>query len=63
METFSALLSLCAENSPVLSEFLAQRPVARSFDVYFDLRMNKLLSKQSCGLVIWDAIGHIMTSL
>ena len=29
------------------SEFLAQRPVTRSFDVFFDLRLNKRLSKQS----------------
>ena len=30
-------------------EFLAQRPVTRSFDVYFDLRPNERLSKQSWG--------------
>ena len=30
-------------------EFPAQRPVTRSFDVYFDLRPNKRLSKQSLG--------------
>ena len=30
-------------------EFPAQRPVTRSFDVFFDLRMNKRLSKQSWG--------------
>ena len=46
METFSALLALCAENSPVTGEFPSQRPVRRSFDVFFDLRMNKRLSKQ-----------------
>ena len=28
------------------SEFPAQRPVTRSFDVFFDLRLNKSLSKQ-----------------
>ena len=33
METFSVLLAICAGNSPVTSEFPAQRPVARSFDV------------------------------
>ena len=27
-------------------EFPAQRPVTRSFDVFFDLRLNKQLSKQ-----------------
>ena len=49
METFSALLAICAGNSPVPGEFPAQRPVTRSFDVYFDLRLNKRLSKQSWG--------------
>ena len=49
METFSVLLDLCAGNSPVAGEFPAQRPVTRSFDVFFDLRLNKLLSKQSWG--------------
>ena len=48
METFSALLAICTENSPVTSEFSAQRPVTvtRSFDIFFDLRPNKRLSKQ-----------------
>ena len=41
--------SLCAGNSPVAGEFPAQRPVTRSFDVFFDLRLNKRLSKQSWG--------------
>ena len=49
METFSALLATCAGNSPVPGEFPTQRPVTRSFDVYFDLRPNKRLSKQSWG--------------
>ena len=49
METFSALLAICAGNSPVPGEFPTQRPVARSFDVYFDLRPDKRLSKQSWG--------------
>ena len=47
MESFSALLAICAGNSPVSGEFPAQRPVTRSFDVFFDLRLNKRLSKQS----------------
>ena len=47
METFSALLDLCAGNWPVTSEFPSQRPVTRSFDVFFDLRLYKRLSKQS----------------
>ena len=47
METFSALLAICAGNSPVPGEFPTQRPVTRSFDVHFDLRLNKRLCKQS----------------
>ena len=49
METFFALLALCAGNSPVTCEFPAQRPVTRSFDVFFDPRLYKRLSKQSWG--------------
>ena len=49
METFSALLAICAGNSPVTVEFPTRRPVTRSFDVFFDLRLNKRLSKQSWG--------------
>ena len=49
METLSALLALCAGNSPVTGEFTAQRPVTRIFDVSFDLRLNKHLRKQSWG--------------
>ena len=40
METFSALLAFCAGNSPVPGEFPAQRPVTRSFGVFFDLCPN-----------------------
>ena len=39
METSSALLAICAGNSPVSGEFPAQRPVTRSFDVFFDVRV------------------------
>ena len=49
METFSALLAICVVNSPVPDEFPAQRPVTWTFDFCFDLRPNKLLSKQSLG--------------
>ena len=49
METFSALLATCAGNSPISGEFPAQRPVKRSFDIFFDLRLNKRSSKQSLG--------------
>ena len=43
METFSALLAICAGGFP------AQRPVTQSFDVFFHLRLNKRLRKQSWG--------------
>ena len=46
METFPALLALCVGNSPVTGEFRAQRPVTRSFDVFFDLSQNNWLIKQ-----------------
>ena len=49
METFSALLAICTGNSPVSGEFPAQRPVTRSFNVFFDLRLNEWLSKHSSG--------------
>ena len=45
IETFSAFLAICVGNSPVPGEFPAQRPVTQSFDVFFDLRLNKRLSK------------------
>ena len=41
MEIFSVLLVIYAGNSPVTGEFPAQRPVKRSFDVFFYLLMNK----------------------
>ena len=40
METFSALLVLCERNPPVTGVFPSQRPVTRSFGVFFDVRMN-----------------------
>ena len=42
-----ALLALCTGNSPVTREFPLPMPVTRSFDVFFDLRLNQRLSKQS----------------
>ena len=41
----SALFAICEGNSPAIGEFPAQRPVTRSFDVFFDVRLNKRLSK------------------
>ena len=49
MEAISALLAICEGKSPVTGEFPAQRPVTRNLNVFFDLRLNKRLSKQSWG--------------
>ena len=50
METFSALLAFWAGNSSMTGKFPAQRPVTRSFGVFFYLRLHKRLSKHSQGL-------------
>ena len=68
METISASLALCVGNSPVAGEFPSQRPVTRSFDGFFYLRLNKRLNYYSAGywrrhhaphdgsvINIWDA--------
>ena len=47
METFSALLDLCAGDSAITGEFPWQRPATQSCDVFFDLRLNKRSSKKS----------------
>ena len=49
METFSVLPDFCAGNSLVTGKFPAQRPVTRSFDVFFDLHLNKRMRKQWWG--------------
>ena len=49
METFLALVAICAGNSPVRVEFPAQSPGTRSFDAFFHLHPNERLSKQSWG--------------
>ena len=40
------IAGLCVGNSPVTGDFPTQRPVTRSFDAFFDLRLNQQLSKQ-----------------
>ena len=47
IKTFSELLDLCEGNPPVTGGFPSPRPVTRSFDVFFDLRLNKRLSEPS----------------
>ena len=58
IETFPALLAICAGISPVTGEFPSQRSVTRSFDVFFDLHPNKRLRKQS-----WDWWFEMPSSL
>ena len=41
MEIFSVSLALSEGNPPVTGGFPSQRPVTRSFDFVFDLRLNK----------------------
>ena len=45
--SFAQEIHLWPVNSPVTGVFPSQRPVTRSFDVFFDLRLNKGLSEQS----------------
>ena len=47
METFFSSVALSAANATVTGEFPSQRPVMRCFDVFFNLHLNKRLSKQS----------------
>ena len=49
IKAFSTLLASFAGNSLLTGEFPAQRPMTRSFDVFFDLCLNKKLSKQWWG--------------
>ena len=53
---------LCV-TSLVNGEPPSERPVTRSFDSFFDMRLNKRLSKQSRRAVISDAITLILMSL
>ena len=48
-ENIFRVTGLCAGNSPITGEFLSQRPVTRTSDVFFDLCLNTRLSKQSWG--------------
>ena len=63
MEAFSALLAFCAGNSPGNGEFPAQRPVTRSFDVFFFTYawIKGWVNTRETG--DWDSIALIMTSL
>ena len=43
MEAFPVFLTICAEKSPFTGELPAQRPVKWSFNVFFDLGLDKRL--------------------
>ena len=60
---FSALLAICEGNPPVTSGFPSQRPVTRSFDVFFDLPEKKTIAQTIGTPVIWEAVALIMTSM
>ena len=47
IETFSTLLALCEGNPSVNDGFPSHIPMTWSFDVFFDLCLNKRLSKRS----------------
>ena len=49
MDAFSVSPALCGGNSPVTGESPSQRPVTPSFKIFFDLRLNKRLSKPPIG--------------
>ena len=48
-DVIKLLLALREGSSPVIGEFSSQMPVMRSFDVFFDLRLNKRLSRPPRG--------------
>ena len=49
MEAFSALLALCEGNRPVTGRFPSQRASNADLWCSFDVRLNKVLNKQSNG--------------
>ena len=75
METLSAFLAICAGNSPIPGKFPAQRPVARSFDVFFDLINGRVNNGEAddlrryrahCDVIVmkfWDLVGLISAVL
>ena len=74
METFSALLAICAGNSSVNGEFPSQWPVTRSFDAFlYCTRINGWVSNREAGdlrrhrthydvTVMWKDVGKVRNS-
>ena len=63
METLSALLAICARDSPVIGEFPSQRPETRSFDVFLDLRPNKRVNNREAGDLRRHRAHHDVTAM
>ena len=59
----SSLLAFYEGNPSVTDGFPSQRPVTRSFDVFFDLLLNEKVEQTIETLVVWDGIVLNMTSL
>ena len=60
METFSALLAICAGNSPFPGEFPAQRPVTRMF-ILICARINGWVNNRETGDFIRQRAHHNVT--
>ena len=58
-EIFSALLALCEGNPSVADGFLSQR--TRSFDVFFDMRLNKLRKQSRRGYFGRHSVNYDIT--
>ena len=59
------ITGLCAGNSPVTGEFPTQRPVTRSFEVFFDMRMSKQLRRcwyETLSCSVWRHCNVQMTA-
>ena len=63
MAIFSVLLALCEGNPPVAGGFPSQRPVTRSFGIFFSFAPEKTVEETIESTVIWDAIPLIMKPL
>ena len=63
---FPLLLALYAGNTSVAGEFPSQRPVRRSFDIFFHLRLNGQLSKHydvTAMIILWVKMESLTSFL
>ena len=63
MESFSALLAICAGNSPVTGEFPAQRPVTSKNGEAGDLRRYRAHCDVTVMIVMCAAVDSITQTL